>query len=156
MLTKKNRYTNQELDILRDFIHTYINTDIQVQRSDNYECDTYDDIIFISNKRYSKITDYFMQYWNTRPEWDNSINHNLIAILHEVGHIETFDEEEQEESNYLKGIYEFIYNQGAITLQEWNYSYFKTPIEENATLWAIDFYKKHKDICNKLVKDLKI
>lgn len=62
-----------------------------------------------------------------------------MGILHEVGHIMTYDEELDNQRDEKYALMQFAYRFGLYDTDTLNKEYFKIPLELNATQWAINF-----------------
>lgn len=86
------------------------------------------------------------------------INHYIISILHEVGHCETHEEEEEEEYNINTELLYTMEEQGFLTKQQQCELYVRLTLEKWATKWAIDFIKNNYLLCkhfeNEIIKKL--
>ena len=76
----------------------------------------------------------------------------VIAILHEIGHYMTDDDEIAEKRYLAIGILEFQKSYKMLSIDELQYRYFKLPGEIDATTWAINYYNSHRKQCKKLSK----
>lgn len=76
----------------------------------------------------------------------------VMSILHEIGHLMTNDDEMLDERdtiyNLLKVNYEVNHN-----YIDYNRMYFNIPAEYEATAWAVDFYRQHKDMCDAFARE---
>ena len=126
------------------------NYNIKFQEYD-LECDIFDEIIYVG-KSYDKRNDkYFENFVNKLNPECHKINPFLISLLHEIGHIETYTEEDKEEKDLLYSLLKVKYNEELDDkkLEEYNNMYFKIPLEQNATEWAIDYALSHLDLMEK-------
>jgi hypothetical protein len=150
----KNKFTRKEIKIIQNFVNE-IDNNIKVKKSKVFECEIEKNQIFVSDKNYTKDTELFMKWLETLKEYQ-PINFILISILHEIGHIETYTEELEEERNKMYSMYSFLNKQGIMSTEELNNLYFEIPDEKNATLWGLNYYVNNKEKCNKLLQDLNI
>ena len=94
-------------------------------------CEPEEKVIYIGMRTTPTEEKAFFDYVN---ELDNEflqkfpINHYIISILHEVGHCETHEEEQEEEYNF-------------------NTELLNTMEEQWATQWAIEFIKNNYLLC---------
>ena len=152
-MQRKYRFTNKELNILKEFIQNNIDKNIKIKKSQCFECDIDNRTVYISNKKFTPDTEMFMNWLCKQKEY-TPINHILISILHEIGHIKTYTPELEEERDLLYGIYDFMHENKIMSTEELNNKYFNIPDEKIATMWGINFYKNNKIKCDKLIKDL--
>lgn len=86
------------------------------------------------------------------------INAFILSILHEVGHIMTHEEEQEEEYNKNTNLLIELEDKGLITKEQQANFYARLTLEKWATQWAIDFCKLNKkfvrDYQNKIIKRL--
>jgi hypothetical protein len=80
------------------------------------------------------------------------ISSNLSAILHEIGHIETYNSENEEnytiQSNNLKE----LYLNNKINTKEYMDAYSEIKEEKEANLWMLHFCKDHPQLIETLAK----
>lgn len=150
-MSKKYRFTTKDFHTINDWVHKFIDEDIQVKKSYRFECDTDEEIIYLSNKRWTKLDEYFDK-WYKQQDWYFPINYTLICILHEIGHIMTKDDDLLEQGYTLNQMYQFMYDFNAITEEELNFAYFAIPSETLATQWGVEYYRTHKQECDKLAE----
>jgi len=150
-MSKRFRYKNEELDILQSFVET-INKEIDVDKSYRYESDYELKTIYVGNKRKIKGADYFEE-WATKT-FGFTINHNLIAILHEIGHLMTNTEQDLEERTVQEELFQYLKENQFITEKQHQFAYFEIKAEYDATKWGYEYYKNHKDLCEYLIQEL--
>ena len=73
----------------------------------------------------------------------------LIGILHEIGHIMTYEESMAAEGNLLYMMIQMNYNPHKF--KEYSYMYFSIPSELAATAWAVNYYVTHQEECDEFV-----
>lgn len=138
-----------EYNLIRDFIKS-INSDIQVHFSyEDFYCDINKKEVNIPWKeRYSAATmvDEFIK--NT---FGVIVNSFLMGILHEVGHIQTYDKEEIEERDTIYGMLQMMYDGDAASFNE---IYFSIPAEFKATEWGVNYYLSNKNACDNLIQSI--
>lgn len=76
----------------------------------------------------------------------------LVSLLHEIGHIETFDEEIDEERTLFYSILMASYEEDKI--EEYNEKYFRIKSEYNATEWAVNYYLDNKELCDEFISQI--
>ncbi len=81
-----------------------------------------------------------------------SINPFLFGMLHEVGHIQTYDEQLDDERAILYYMLQLDFDEERI--EEYSYMYFQIPSEFEATSWAVNYYLSHKEQCDNFVKEI--
>lgn len=70
----------------------------------------------------------------------------LIGILHEIGHLMTYDEQRNVEGNFLYLMLQMSYS--PYKFKEYSYKYFSIPSEFAATTWAVEYYVAHQEECD--------
>lgn len=151
-MQRRYKFTKNDIKILQEFINT-IDNSITIKKGQTFECDVKAKQVFVGDKKYSKDTEMFMQWLCKQKEY-TPINHILISILHEVGHIKTYTKAKEMERNLLYNIYSFLQTYDIMSIEELNEKYFNIPDERDATMWGIKYYVNHKEQCDNLIKQL--
>ena len=117
------------------------------------ECDIFDETIYVGES-YDKRTDrYFANFVNQLNPECSKVNSFLLSLLHEIGHIETYTEEDEDDKDMKYAILEMQYNDeeelSDERLEEYCDMYFRIPLEQNATEWGIDYALSHLDLMQK-------
>ena len=116
------------------------------------ECDVFDEIIYIGES-YDKRTDkYFENFVKQLNPKCSKINPFLLSLLHEIGHIETYTEEDMDNKDAIYAILKMQYDEEELSderLEEYCDMYFRIPLEQNATEWGIDYVLSHLDLMQK-------
>lgn len=131
-----------------------IDSSIKVKRGKALECDIENKTIYISFKSNPVDIKTFLDFVK---ELNPKCKYNdiILGILHEIGHIYTYDklnEKHWEEDNELLSA---LYKQNLISATDFNKFYVRLPLEKNATQWAIDFAMLNKKLMNKYSKVIK-
>lgn len=138
-----------EYNLIRDFIKS-INSDIQVHFSDeDFYCDINKDEVNIPWKEEcsaAAMIDGFIE-----DTFEVTINSFLMGMLHEIGHIQTYNKEEMEERDIIYGMLQMMYDGDATSFNE---IYFSIPAEFKATEWGVNYYLNNKDICDNLIQSI--
>lgn len=138
-----------EYNLIRDFIKS-INSDIQIRFSDeDFYCDINKKEVNIPwREEYSAaaMIDEFIE-----DTFEVTINSFLMGMLHEIGHIQTYDEEEMEERDTIYYMLQMMYDGDAASFNE---IYFSIPAEFKATEWGVNYYLSNKDICDNLIQNI--
>ena len=150
-MSKRYRFTKEDFKIITQWVHENIDENIEVAKSDRFECDTDEEIIYLSNKRYTKLDAYFDK-WYQKQDFYIPIQYTLICILHEIGHIMTKDDDLLEQGYKLNEMYNFMYEMESITEEELNFAYFDIPSELLATKWGVQFFKDNTQKCLELAE----
>ena len=77
---------------------------------------------------------------------------DVLGILHEIGHIFTYDENLAWAREIQTLRLRLDFDAAASDLREYNFAYFRIPAELNATNWAVEYYRNHRQECNNLAK----
>lgn len=133
-----------------------INPKIKVKFGKSLQCDIDNKTIYVAFKTelIDKIT--FRDYVK---ELNNKCRFNtlILGILHEIGHIYTYDERDEEEWLRDNELLSLLFRKKQIDALDMNRFYLRIPMESRATQWAIDFAMKNKKFCryyqNKIGKE---
>ena len=77
-----------------------------------------------------------------------------MSLLHEIGHIMTYDDDLDDTRDILYGVLKLNYKEGKSDITEYNNMYFKIPMEYDATYWGVQYYRNNKEKCDKLIRML--
>lgn len=80
---------------------------------------------------------------------------DVLGILHEIGHIFTYDENLSKAREIKVLRLRLDYDAAVADLKAYNFAYFRIPAEINATDWAVDYYNMNREKCEKLAAALK-
>ena len=152
-MSKKYKFLKRDFDIINQWVNSNIDPDIQIKKSDRFECDTDEEIVYISNKRWTKLDEFFDE-WYKKQNFYTPINYVLVAILHEIGHIMTKDDDLLEQGYQLNEIYHFMFENNCISEKELNFAYFEIPCELLATKWGVDYFLNNSQQCKELAEML--
>lgn len=121
------------------------------------QCEPTENTIYVNNKTDKIDTITFNDYVK---ELNNKCKFNslLLGILHEIGHIYTYDELDEEDYNKDVALLSLLFQEKKLTAKQLNEFYLRLPLESNATKWAIDFAMQNKAFCryyqNKIGKEI--
>ena len=136
-------------DITRDFVRT-INPEITTMFiEDEFYAVCSEKVInltFVPNE-YDSIYDAFV-----RDRFGVSINSFLIGLLHEVGHIMTFDETLDRERSIIYYLLDMDFDYERF--RDFTNMYFAIPSEFEATKWGVEYYLSHKEHCDNFLKEI--
>lgn len=129
-----------------------IDKDIKVKfQKYDMECDIYEDTVYIG-KTYDFRTDkWFMEFVHSI-EPNCNYSPFLMSLLHEIGHIMTFDEDNMEQKDIIYGLLNTEYEdkkENEQDVEKYVNLYFRIPLEEEATKWGINFAMKNTKLINK-------
>ena len=143
----------KKLKILNDFIKT-INKDYKVLHDKKEFTSDWENgkvwVCFNENKEDDQL---FIDY--IKNKYQVEIDTFLMSFLHEIGHLETEDDELSDNRAIDLFTLEVLYDNSKITKKEYFERYFEIECESLATEWGIDFYKSHEEQCKQLVKELR-
>lgn len=133
-----------------------IDPTIKVKFGKALQCDIDNRTIYIAFKTdtIDKITfrDYVKEL-NSKCRFNTLI----LGILHEIGHIYTYDERDEEEYIRDNELLTILFRQKKIDAVDFNRFYLRMPMESKATDWAIRFSMTNKQFCryyqNKIGKE---
>ena len=117
------------------------------------ECDVFDEAIYVGESYDKRTDDYFSEFVEKLNPECAKFNPLLLRLLHEIGHIETWDEENADQKDSIFGLLKIQYESEELandnTLKEYCDLYFRIPLEQNATEWGINFALSHLDLMKK-------
>lgn len=134
-----------------------IDKTIKVKFGKALECEPTENTIYVNNKTdkvdIKTFNDYVKEI-NSKCKF-NSL---LLGILHEIGHIYTYEEQNEEDYNRDTELLSLLFQENKLTAEQVNYFYLRLPLESNATKWAIDFAMQNTRFCryyqNKIGKEI--
>lgn len=138
-------------DLIRKFVKS-IDKDFKVSFTDTFEVDIPEEHIYITfdhDKELDKMYDDFLY-----EQFGKRYNVFLMSLLHEVGHIMTYEDELEEGRDIIYGLLKLNYEEGKSDVAEYNHKYFLIPMEFEATSWGVWYYENHKEQCDKLIRKL--
>ena len=137
---------------VRKFVKS-ISPDIKVKLGRALECEPTENTIYVSFKsnQIDKIT--FMEYVK---ELDKTckFNDTVLGILHEIGHIFTYEEEDEEPYLQDTELLSLLYKEKMLTDRQVNEFYLRLDMESKATKWAIEFAQNNKNLVSKFQKQI--
>ena len=150
-------YNKKELKLIRDFIHE-VNNEIIVRISTDksWKCILPLYKLFLGAKKQEQWVEEIRLNWCKEQEFYCEANMNIISLLHEIGHFQTFNLEEWQDRNKQVNELQNLYCEDKIDMLELNNRYFDLPNEYKATKWAFEYYKANKSKCENLAKLIKI
>ena len=81
-----------------------------------------------------------------------SMNPFLSGMLHEIGHIMTFDEQLDRERSILYKLLDIDFQIERFV--DFTNMYFTIPSEFEATRWGVEYYLSHKEHCDNFLKEI--
>lgn len=133
----------------RKFIKEVSNNLVKVKfQKWDMECDVYEDTVYVG-KTYDKRTDgYFMDFVKEIMPECADYNIYLLSILHEIGHIMTWDEDAADDKDVVFEVLKMMYDEDQ-DAEKYNHAYFNIPLEYDATMWGLYWAKSHPEIMKK-------
>ena len=134
-----------------------IDKSIKVKFGKCLECEPTENTIYVNNK--TDIID-IVTFRDYVKELNSKCKFNtlLLGILHEIGHIYTYEEQNEEEYRRDTKLLKLLFKEKKLSAKQLNEFYVRLPLEANATKWAIDFAMQNKKFCkyyqNKIGKEI--
>ena len=134
-----------------------IDKSIKVKFGKCLECEPTENTIYVNNK--TNIID-IVTFRDYVKELNSKCKFNtlLLGILHEIGHIYTYEEQNEEEYTRDTELLSLLFKEKKLSAKQLNEFYVRLPLEANATKWAIDFAMQNKKFCkyyqNKIGKEI--
>ena len=131
-----------------------VNSDYNVKfQKYDLECDIDEETIYVGES-YDRRTDKYFENFVSQLNPDcRKVNPFLLSLLHEIGHIETYTEEDEDDKDMKYAILKMQYDDeeqlSDEKLEEYCDMYFRIPLEQNATEWGIDYALSHLDLMQK-------
>lgn len=134
-----------------------IDKSIKVKFGKCLQCEPTENTIYVNNK--TDIID-IVTFRDYVKELNSKCKFNtlLLGILHEIGHIYTYEEQNEEEYTRDTELLSLLFKEKKLSAKQLNEFYVRLPLESNATKWAIDFAMQNKKFCkyyqNKIGKEI--
>ena len=134
-----------------------IDKNIKVRFGKVLECEPRKNKIFIAYETNEVDKKTFLDYVK---ELDSQCHFDdiTLGILHEIGHIYTYEEQNEEEYRRDTKLLRLLFKEKKLSAKQLNEFYVRLPLEANATKWAIDFAMQNKKFCkyyqNKIGKEI--
>ena len=134
-----------------------IDKTIKVKFGKCLECEPTENTIYVNNR--TDIID-IVTFRDYVKELNSKCKFNtlLLGILHEIGHIYTYEEQNEEDYNRDTKLLSLLFQEKKLSAKQLNELYVRLPLEANATKWAIDFAMQNKKFCkyyqNKIGKEI--
>lgn len=130
-----------------------ISPDIKVKFGRALECEPTENTIYVAFKSDEVDKKTFMEYVN---ELDNTCKFNdlVLGILHEIGHIFTYDEDDEEPYLQDTELLNLLYKEHKLSAEDLNRFYVRLAMESKATKWAIEFAKANQKFVSDFQKQI--
>ena len=136
-------------DITREFVKSIDPEIITTFFEDDFYAISSEKIInltFQSNVYDSLYDDFLMNRFGI------SMNPFLSGMLHEIGHVMTFDEQLDRERSILYKLLDIDFQIERFV--DFANMYFAIPSEFEATRWGVEYYLSHKEHCDNFLKEI--
>ena len=144
--------THKTHRLIKELVYL-IDPEIKVQMSgDEFYCIISEKLInvpFVSNPEGDRL---FCEFVYDR--FGTVINPYLMGVLHECGHIMTFDKNLDRDRDILYYMLQLDYVDERV--EELSYAYFSIPAEFEATKWAVNYYLSYKEYCDNFIKEIEL
>ena len=127
---------------LRKFIRE-IDEDFKLSFGDAFEVDIPEEEIFATFNKDEEIDKIFLKF--LKKEFNIEMDMFLISLLHEVGHIMTYDDDMNDDRSVVYGLLKVQFDEGKANIEEYNDMYFHIPAEFEATDWGVKYYLENKE-----------
>lgn len=109
------------------------------------QCDTEEEKIFVGYDNGELANRTFKEYVLSL-EKNCVYNDFIMGLLHEVGHIVTYNEEDEQDRLERYSQIDLLNQLGAIDNEQTNFLYYEIPMEKKATQWGIDWAMTHQNL----------
>lgn len=144
--------THKTHELIKKFVHS-IDPEIKVHMSgDEFYCIISDKLInvpFVSDSEGDRL---FYDFVFDR--FGMIVNPYLMGILHECGHLMSYDKRMDEERSIIYYMLQLDFTDERY--EEFTNMYFSIPSEFAATEWAVNYYLSHKEQCDNLIKEIEL
>ena len=144
--------THKIHQLVKDFVHS-IDPEVKVHMSgDEFYCIISEKVInvpFVSDPEGDRL---FYDFVLDR--FGESINPYIMGVLHELGHIMTYDKILSKDRDILYFLLQIDFTQERY--EEFTRMYFSIPAEFAATTWAVNYYLSHKEQCDNLIREIEL
>ena len=137
------------LSIIKNFVNS-IDSTIEVGFNHNFCADISEYKIYIESYEHP-LEDKLIQNF-IRKRFGITIHPFLIGILHEVGHLMTYEAELDEQRTIMYALLSCVYNE--TQYEQYSQIYFEIPAELAATTWAVEYYKNNTKYCEQFLNEL--
>lgn len=137
------------LSIIEKFIHS-IDSTIEVDFNHNFCADISEYKIYIEDYEHPKEDELIQNFIQER--FGIIIDPFLIGVLHEVGHLMTYEVELNEQRTIMYALLAYTYDE--TQYEQYSKAYFEIPAELAATTWAVEYYKNNTEHCEQFLNEL--
>ena len=137
------------LSIITNFVHS-IDPAIKVEFAHNFSADISKYQIYIEDFEHPKEDKLIQNFINQR--FGIIMDPFLIGILHEIGHLITYEIELDKQRIIMYTFIKWGYSEN--NYEAYSNLYFTIPAELIATTWAVEYYKNNKEKCKRFLNEL--
>ena len=137
------------LSIIQNFVQQ-IDSSINIDFYSDFCVDIQNKIIYIETVEHQKSEELIQNF--VFEQFEIQIDPFLIGILHEIGHIITYNKQIDNERSALYSLLAIGYDEEYF--EEYSNLYFRIPAEYKATEWAVNYYKQNKELCDNFLNEL--
>lgn len=137
------------LSIIEKFVHS-IDSTIEVDFAHNFCADISEYKIYIEDYAHPEEDELIQTFVQER--FNIKMEPFLIGLLHEIGHLMTYESELNEQRTIMYALLSLAYEEDLH--EEYSKIYFTIPAELAATTWAVEYYKNHTKQCELFLDEL--
>ncbi len=138
-----------KLKVIESFIKD-IDSNIEVETDDRFCVDIEGEVVYITDSLNSKEDEIWSEF--LKREFEIDYDPYVMSVLHEIGHIMTFTEDLNKEREMIYFLLQMKYTDD--NFEDFNNEYFKIPMEYEATVWAVEFYRDNKELCDRFAAEI--
>lgn len=137
--------------LVRDFVKS-IDKDFKISFVNTFEVDIPEEHIYATFLRNPELDKIYLDFLEN--EFGEKFNMFLMSLLHEIGHIMTYDDDLNDARDIFYGMLKLNFDEDKSDITEYNNLYFKIPMEYEATYWGVQYYRNNREKCDRLIKML--
>jgi hypothetical protein len=136
-------------DMAREFVKSIDPEIVVTFKEDEFYAISQSKIINLTFKpdEYDSLYDDFLM-----DRFGISMNPFLSGMLHEIGHIMTFDRQLDRERSIIYYLLDLDFE--VERFRDFTNMYFAIPSEFEATKWGVEYYLSHKEQCDNFLKEI--
>ena len=137
------------LSIIKKFVNS-IDSEIKVGFDNDFCVNLSEKKIYIEDYEHPENEKLIKNF--VKNKFNITMDPFLIGVLHEVGHLITYDPQLDEERIVLQSLLSLCYDK--TQHKKYAEAYYSIPAELAATAWAVQYYKDNKQHCEDFLKEL--
>ncbi len=137
------------LSIIEKFVHS-VDSTIEVSFAHNFCADISEYKIYVEDYAHPKEDELIQTF--VREQFNIQMEPFLIGLLHEIGHLMTYEAELDEQRTIMYALLAFAYDESEH--EKYSNIYFNIPAELAATSWAVEYYKNNTQQCEQFLDEL--